>query len=273
MGFRDRLLNGQEFFQHGAQFGGFEGIGAVGLRFLGIVVDLHEYAVHAGGDGSAGEKWDEFGLPAADGVVAFGGSGGELDRMGCIENHWRELAHDGQRAHIDDQVVVAEAGAALGDEDAIVAGRASFLNHVLHVPGGEELAFLDVHGAFGHRGGDYQVGLAAEERRDLQHVGYLGDFRDVLGVVHVGEDGNVDLVLDLSQDAETLGEAWSAKAPDRSAVCLIVRSLKDERHVKRPRYALDDFSHEDGVLFAFDDAGPGDQEELAGPNIDAVNLE
>jgi len=49
------VVDGLEFFEDGAEFGGFEGVGAVGLGFFGIVVDFHEDAVDAGGDGGAGE--------------------------------------------------------------------------------------------------------------------------------------------------------------------------------------------------------------------------
>ena len=41
---------------------------------------------------------------------------------------------------------------------------------VLHVPGRQELALLDVDDLAGLRGGDQQVGLAAQEGRDLQDV-------------------------------------------------------------------------------------------------------
>jgi hypothetical protein len=90
---------------------------------------------------------------------------------------------------IDDQGVVAEAGAAFGEEDAFVAGGARLFDGILHVPRGDELALLDVDGAAGLACGDEQVGLAAEEGRNLQHVdGFGGDFA-VAGLVDVGEDG------------------------------------------------------------------------------------
>ena len=44
------------------------------------------------------------------------------------------------------------------------------LDGVAHVPGGDELALLDVDGAAGFAGGDEQVGLAAEEGGDLEDV-------------------------------------------------------------------------------------------------------
>ena len=100
-----------------------------------------------------------------------------------------KAAHDGERAHVDDEVVVAEAGSALGEEDAGVAGRRDLFDGVVHVPGGDELAFLDVDGAAGLCGGDEQVGLAAEEGGDLEDVDGFGGDGAVGGFVDVGEDG------------------------------------------------------------------------------------
>ena len=118
-------------------------------------------------------KRNELRLAAADAV----GRRGLLDGVGGVEDDGREPAHDGERAEIDDEVVVAEGGAALGEEDALVAGGANFLDAVAHVPGRDELAFLDVDGAAGFAGGDEQVGLTAEERGNLEDIdGFGGDF-------------------------------------------------------------------------------------------------
>src|SRR5271157_5275770 len=102
--------------------------------------------------------------------------------MGAVEDDGGEAAHDGERAEVDDEVVVAEARAALGEEDALVAGGADLFDRVRHVPGRDELAFLDVDGAAGAAGGDEQVSLAAEEGRDLQDVDGFGGDRAVGGL-------------------------------------------------------------------------------------------
>src|SRR3546814_5089423 len=49
-----------------------------------------------------------------------------------------------QRAHVADQVVVAEAGAALADHDVGVAGCFRLFDDGLHFPRRQELALLDV---------------------------------------------------------------------------------------------------------------------------------
>ena len=134
-----------------------DGVGGVG-------VDFHEQALKAGGDRSAGENGGEF-------AVAAGGaaeSAGALDGVGGVENNRQAfLAHPVERAHVHDEVVIAEGGAALGDEEVLAAESAHFAGDVDGVERGEELAFFDVHGAAGFGGGFEQVGLAAEEGWDL----------------------------------------------------------------------------------------------------------
>ncbi len=76
-----------------------------------------------------------------------------------------------------------------------------------HVPGGDELAFLDVDGAPGFAGCDEQVSLAAEERRNLEHIdSFSGDFA-VGRLVNVGQDGKACVFGDLAEDAHAFFEA------------------------------------------------------------------
>jgi hypothetical protein len=106
----------------------------------------------------------------------------QLHRVGGVIHHRAAgLAQDGQAAHVGDEVVVAEGGAALAHHDG-VRSVVRFLrlgDDVLHVVRGEELALLDV-GRLA-RGGDGldEIGLAAEEGRRLQHVDDRGDGGDL----------------------------------------------------------------------------------------------
>jgi hypothetical protein len=70
----------------------------------------------------------------------------------------------------------------------------TFGHRVFHVLRREELALLDVHHAPGLGGSDDQVGLAGEERGNLQHVGHGADGRACLGVVDVGQHGHTERV-------------------------------------------------------------------------------
>ena len=144
------------------------------LAWGGIVVDLEEDAIDACSYSRTGEDGDELRLAPADSVS----SRGCLHGVRAVEDDRREAAHDGQRAHIDDEVVVAEARAAFGEEDAGIAALANLLDGMAHVPWGDELALLHVDCTSGLcgglSGGDEQVGLAAEERRNLENVDGLG---------------------------------------------------------------------------------------------------
>ena len=52
------------------------------------------------------------------------------------------------------------------------------------------------------RGGDEQVGLPAEERRNLQHVDDLGDLGALLRLVHVGQHRQPELLADVGEDRQ-----------------------------------------------------------------------
>jgi hypothetical protein len=246
-----------------------EGVGAVGLGVERVVVDFDEETVDAGGDGRAGEQRNELGLAAADSV----GGGGLLHRVGGVEDDRGELAHDGERAEVDDEIVIAERRAALGEEDALIAGGADFFDAVGHVPRGDELALLDVDGAAGAGGGDKQVGLAAEKGGNLEDInGFSGDFA-VLGFVYVGEDGQTRVAGDAAEDADALDESGTAKAFDAGAIGLVVAGFEDEGDVQVGRDALNRFCHGEGVRFRLDDAGAGNEKELPCAHLHWPNFE
>ena len=77
---------------------------------------------------------------------------------------------------------------ALGDDDARVAGVHDLPHRVRHVVGRQELTLLDVDDASGLRRGHQEVGLPAQERRNLQDVGHRGRGRRVRRLVDVGEN-------------------------------------------------------------------------------------
>src|SRR5207302_11337809 len=107
--------------------------------------------------------------------------------------------------HINYQVVVAEARATLGDKDSRIPRIVALVDGVLHVPGGNELAFLDVDHAPALGDRDHQVGLAAQECGNLHDIGDLRNLGDVDGLVHIGQDWHLNLLANLLQDAQSLG--------------------------------------------------------------------
>src|SRR5579862_1640619 len=102
---------------------------------------LHKNAGDPGCDRGARQHRHELAL-AARGVAL---AAGKLNRVRGIEYHRTSRpAHDGKRAHVRHEIVVAEGEAALAYHDPGVAGGARLVDHVLHLPWREELALLDV---------------------------------------------------------------------------------------------------------------------------------
>ena len=71
MGFRETFVDGQEFFQQGAQFTGVQRVGSIGLCFFGIVVHFHEDTIDSGRDRRASQQRNKFGLSAAGRIAIF----------------------------------------------------------------------------------------------------------------------------------------------------------------------------------------------------------
>ena len=291
----DGGVDGEQGFEQGFEVPEVEGVGAVGFGGGGIFVDLKEETVDAGGNGGAGEHRDELGLPAGDGLAhgaaSVRGRGG-LHGVCGVEDDGSEAAQDGQGAHVNDEVVVAEAGAALGEGDAGAAGVASgevsrgevspgdFFDGVAHVPGGDKLAFFDVEGASGRTAGagrgEQKISLAAEKGRNLQHgVDIAEGIRGVgglLGRVDVGKDRDAVRGADGLEDAAAFGEAGTAKGADRGAIGLVVARFEEKREAEIGGDALEGVGQGAGVVFGLEHAGTGDQEELSGADGHVAEL-
>src|SRR5580693_6656502 len=81
------------------------GVRAVTQRAIGILMHFHEDAIDAGGDRRTRYRRDELALTAR----SIASAARKLRRMGRIENDGiAEASHDDQRAHVGDEIVVAE---------------------------------------------------------------------------------------------------------------------------------------------------------------------
>ncbi len=167
-------------------------------------------------------------------------------------------AQDGERAEIDYEVVVAKGRSALREEDALIARGADLLDAVAHVPGRDKLAFLDVDGAACAAGGDQQVGLAAEEGRNLKDIDSFGGNFAVGGLVDIGENRQAGIFGDAAEDSRSLYEAGAAKTPHTGAIGLVVAGFEDEGNLQVGGDALDGFSDGACVGLGLNDAGTGD---------------
>ena len=135
-----------------------------------VVVNLEEDAVDAGRNARRRQRVDVLGLPGGDAVTRARHC--RLWVTSKIDGH-AQCAHHREAPHVDHEVVVAEGRAALGRQSADCRHR-DLPHRVAHVARREELALLDVHHPAGARRRDKQVGLPAEERRDLQDVHHAG---------------------------------------------------------------------------------------------------
>src|SRR5256885_3602268 len=190
---------------------------------------LHEDTRNASPDRRPRQHGNELALAARGGALPAG----QLHRVGGIEHDRAAgVAHRGEPAHVEDEVVVAEAEAALADEDLLVAGASRLLDDVLHLPGREELALLDVERLALHGGIADEVRLPAEERRRLHHVDHRRDLGERRVLVHVGEHRDADLALYGTQYFQTFFHAGAAVALARGAVRLVEGALEDVGHAE-----------------------------------------
>jgi hypothetical protein len=247
-----------EAFEEGGELGKREGVGAVGEGFGGVVVGFEEDAVDACGYTGAGERFDEFGLAAAGVALATG----DLDGVRNVEDdRIAQPLQNGERAHVDDEILIAEAGAAFGEDNVFVAGAGDFFDDVGHVPWGDELGFLDVDDAAGFGRGEEEIGLAREKGRDLQDVADFGGRLRLGGLVNVSEDGEVQVGFDFGEDAQAFLEAGTAKGFYRGAVGFVIGGFEDVGNAGVGGNFGYSFRHFARMRFAFDDAGAGDEKE------------
>jgi hypothetical protein len=170
-------------------------------------------------------------------------------------------AHHGKRAHVGDEIVVAEREPALADENLVVACRACLLDDVGHFPRRQELAFLDVDRFTLRRNVHDEVGLATQEGGSLQYVDDRGDFGERTVFVDVGQHRHADLPPHLREDPQALVDPGTAKTAARGPVRLVVRSFEYEGHCEPPRELDELAGGVDDELLALDDAGSGYQEQ------------
>ena len=141
-----------------------------------------------------------------------------------------------------------------------------------HVPWRDELALLDVDGAAGFAGGHQQIGLAAEKGGNLEDVDGFGGDLAMAGLMDISEDRQARVFGDAGEDARPLLEAGSAKALDAGAIGLVVAGFEDIRDADIGCDALDSFGNGARMGLGLDDAGTGDEEELARADLHGADF-
>src|SRR6185437_12052311 len=105
-----------------------------------------------------------------------------------------------------------------------------------------------------------QIRLAAKEGRNLQQVGDLGRGTDLRDRVHIGEDLDPVLALDLGQDAQPLAQARAPESGRARAVGLVVARLVNVAQAAGARPAGDLAREHERVRLALNYAWTGDEE-------------
>ena len=135
-------------------------------------MDLEEPSRGSEGLGSLGHHRHI--LAVADGFAVAGTR--PLHAVGAVHDDRRDDAeHVGDIAEIDNKIVIAETVAALGEPHIGGTALTGFLDRIAHVGTGEKLGFLDVHGLARLGGSNDEVGLTAEESRNLNDINDLAD--------------------------------------------------------------------------------------------------
>jgi len=235
-----------------------QGIGTIGESGCGIVVGFKKETIGAGRDSGAGERLNEFRLASAGMALSTRELNGVSD---IVDDGIAEFGEDGKGAHVDDEVVVPEAGATFSENDLGVAGGSDFFGDVAHVPRRKELCFLHVDDAAGFGGGDEEISLAREEGGDLQDVRDLGGGSGLGGVVDVGEDREMQIGFDFSEDAQSFIQSRAAKGSYRGTIGFVVRGFEDVRDAAIGGNLRDTFSHGPRMRFGFDDARTGNEKK------------
>ena len=187
---------------------------------------------------------------------------GLLHRVGGVENHGATgAAHDRQAAHIGNQRIVTERHTALADHDLLVTHGAGLVDHVLHVPGRQELALFDVDGPALGSDPLNKIGLAAEEGRRLQDVNHGSYLLKGSILVDIREDRQRQLPPDLLEYLEPRFHARPAETVVRRPVGLVERRFVDKGYAQFRGYFLEPAGRVHGGLQTFHHASPGNQEQ------------
>jgi len=237
---------GEEF----GEFGGEDGLHAVGEGFFGLMVDFDEEAVGADGHGGTGERKNFVALAGAvagidhDGEMAAFVDGGD---NGEVEGVAGEIGEGADTALAEDDIVVALAHDVFGSHEEFVerGGHAAFEQHGFPGAAGalEERIILHV------------------ARADLDDVGPLFDEVERFVVDGFGDDAEAVVAADLVKDFQA-GEAESLEGVGRSA------RLEGAAAEEADTGGLELFGDSEALLFGFNGAGAGGDGEMRAADED-----
>jgi hypothetical protein len=130
-----------------------------------------------------------------------------------------------------------------------------------HVPRGQELPFFEVYGFAGPGGGDNEVGLAAEQGRDLQQIEDGGGGLRLRRFMDIRGHGNAQPSPYAPENRKAFLETGTAIRMKRGSIGFIERRLEDVRKTELSAkfgHLTADF---EAVVLALYDARTGDHEQ------------
>ena len=178
-----------------------EHIGAVAFGHSRILMCCDENTIDSYGDTCTSHGLNQFGFAACNSgrLIRL------LERVGHVENHWATVAlHLGNAAVVDNEILIAESGAALGDGDRGIACISDLLYCETHRLRREELIFLDVDHTTGACGSYEKVGLSAEECGDLEDICIFSRYGSFFGCVNICNDRDRKSLANLVQYLKSL---------------------------------------------------------------------
>jgi len=222
---------------------------------------LDEQSIRTHGERRAGEHGSELALAA--GFVAA--AAGLLHGMRSVKHHRKAVGfHRGNGPHVGYEIIVAEGGAALGQENFLGASQPGFFRHASHFGGREELTFLEIDDFAGGNGGFDQIGLAAEERGNLQDIHDFAGKQRLLFGVHIGQHGHVELLADLDERLQATRDARAAKRFAGRAIGFVEASFEDKKDVQFATGFDEGRRDLAAKFFVLDHARAGDEKQPVG---------
>ncbi len=167
---------------------------AVGAGAGGLVVDLDEQAIGAGGDGAAGEGADE--------ACVAGG-------VRRVDDHRQPAAHlqQRQRRQVEREAhtVLERADAALAEDHRRVARSEDVVGSAEQLVDGAAEPALQQHRAADAAEAPQQGNVLHATGPDLQQIDGLGEGVDVTFAEHLADDGQASGPADIAQHAQAVG--------------------------------------------------------------------
>ena len=140
--------------------------------------------------------------------------------------------HEGEAAHVDDEILIAKGGAALRLPDLPRPALPELGDDEGHLLRREKLALLHVDNLARGGGGEQQVGLVAQERRDLHHVAHRGNRGHLRRLVYIGQHGKTVVAPDQREEFEARLKAGSARTGAGGPVGLVEGALEDDGQLR-----------------------------------------